>query len=547
VNGPDPGHPGSAAVNREYYEQAQAGRQDYWKRMAAPIHRRRVLLGELAAGGHGSAVDLGCGNGQLLAEISRYLPHLALAGIDLSARQIADNRAATPAIEWYEMDLDRELPETAPAIGPFDAVIASEVIEHVANPLTFLVNARRLARPDGGTLYLTTQSGPLRETERRVGHHRHFSAREMQELLVRAGWQPQRVWNTGFPFHTLSKILANLDPDRTMRRFSERQYGLGERLLCWLLRCAFVCNSRRHGPQLFAIARAQPAAQQTSPEADWEKAPDYWTAKAFSESWNRAASGSVYTHEQFVDWFAPYDLSRITGKDVLELGFGNGSMLYHMARYRPRRLCGVELGDTISETRKNLAHLQGISIELHQGDLTVVDLGPFDLVYCIGVLHHLEDPEKGFQSVIRHTRPGGDFHCWVYAREGNGLVIALVDPIRRVASRLPWWFTKYCLAAPLMVPFFAYAKLLRALRRSGLLPSNVASRLPLGAYALWIAARRWPFFHHVAFDQLVTPRTVYVPRATVDAWLAHPEIEPGSTYVVFRNGNSWELGGRRRG
>ncbi len=236
----------------------------------------------------------------------------------------------------------------------------------------------------------------------------------------------------------------------------------------------------------------------------------------------------------------PIDITALQGKSVLELGFGNGSLLFHMAASGPSRLVGVELGDTLDTARKNLAHLPPGMLELHRGDLTKVDLGVYDLVYCIGVLHHLKEPDAGFHAVLRHTRPGGQFHCWVYAQEGNGAVIHVVDPIRRVASRLPWWLTKYGVALPLSVPYFVYAK---SLRRA---PLSVAKHLPLGEYSRWIAEREFGFFHHVAFDQLVTPETHYIPRKTVQRWLAHPDVDPESTYIVRRNGNSWKLGGRKR-
>jgi hypothetical protein len=71
--------------------------------------------------------------------------------------------------------------------------------------------------------------------------------------------------------------------------------------------------------------------------------------------------------------------------------------------------------------------------------------------------------------------------------------------------------------------------------------------LPLYEYSLWIAQREFAFFRHVAFDQLVTPRTVYLDRRTLEAWLAENErIAPGSTYVTMRNANSWKFGGRAR-
>lgn len=278
-----------------------------------------------------------------------------------------------------------------------------------------------------------------------------------------------------------------------------------------------------------------------------DSSPDRGTATAFAESWNRLPRGSVYTREQFLDWFAPLDLESFRGKDVLELGFGNGSLLVHMASFGPARLCGVELGETLETARRNVEEVAGseTSLELRRGDLTRVDLGQFDLVYCIGVLHHLKSPDAGFAAVLRHTRPGGAFHVWVYAREGNAIVRFLVDPVRRVSSRLPWWITKYALALPLVLPYFFYAKLLRWLWPKGA-PRRLRPLLPLHDYSLWIASRGLWFFHHVAFDQLVTPTTAYISRGTVDRWLSDPSIERGSTYVVFRNGNSWKLGGRKK-
>jgi SAM-dependent methyltransferase len=267
---------------------------------------------------------------------------------------------------------------------------------------------------------------------------------------------------------------------------------------------------------------------------------DVGTAAAFAESWNHVGAGSVYTRAQFEDWMSPIAPDTLAGKAVLELGFGNGSLLFHAGAQRPARLVGVELGDTLARTRENLAHLPPGMLELHQGDLTKVDLGLFDLVYCIGVLHHLSDPRAGFDAVLRHTRPGGQFHCWVYAEEGNDIVIHVVDPIRRVASKLPWWLTKYGVALPLTVPYFAYAKLLKRA------PASFAEKLPLGSYSRWIAEREFGFFHHVAFDQLVTPETHYIRRREVDEWLRDARVDASTTYVVHRNGNSWKFGGRLR-
>ena len=172
-----------------------------------------------------------------------------------------------------------------------------------------------------------------------------------------------------------------------------------------------------------------------------ETAPrDQETASAFASSWNNVREGSVYTRDQFLDWFAPLGPGDLQGATVIELGYGNGSLLFHVASCGPGRLVGVELGDTSETARRNLAHA-AVKPELISGDLCAIDAGSFDVVYCIGVLHHLKDPRAGFESVLRHTRAGGRFHCWVYGYEGNEVVRLVVEPVRRLASRLPWWIT----------------------------------------------------------------------------------------------------------
>jgi SAM-dependent methyltransferase len=269
---------------------------------------------------------------------------------------------------------------------------------------------------------------------------------------------------------------------------------------------------------------------------------DQRTADAFAFSWNNLPPGSAYTEDQVADWLSPIGEKEIRGARVLEMGCGNGSLMLHVLRWAPEWLDGIDLGSAVVSATNNLKASGFCNWSVHQDDMTSHESAGYDLVYSIGVLHHLEDPKLGFDSVVRNTRAGGRFHCWVYAREGNAVVVRFVDPIRRVATHLPWWLIKYGLATPLVCPFFVYAKLLAALPRWQLFAS-----WPLYEYSLWIARREFAFFRHVAFDQLVAPRTVYVDRATIEGWLGgHDRIVPHSAYIIMRNGNSWKFGGRVR-
>jgi SAM-dependent methyltransferase len=272
--------------------------------------------------------------------------------------------------------------------------------------------------------------------------------------------------------------------------------------------------------------------------------PDQSTADAFANSWNNLPAGTVYTRAQAEDWFAPLSRADVEGRRVLELGCGNGSLMVHMIAWGPAYLEGVDLGASVDSATRNLREVAPSGWAVRKADLTTYAADvPFDVVYSIGVLHHLKHPRVGFESVLRNLKPGGRFHCWVYAYEGNGIVRWVVDPIRKIACLLPWWVTKYLIATPLVAPYYLYAKLIQRFMRD-----PAFSFLPLHAYSLWIAQREFPFFRHVAFDQLVTPQTTYIRKATIEEWLAgRGDVEEGSTYLIFRNGNSWKFGGRKRG
>jgi SAM-dependent methyltransferase len=200
---------------------------------------------------------------------------------------------------------------------------------------------------------------------------------------------------------------------------------------------------------------------------------------------------------------------------------------------------GVDLGDSVLSAKNNMKESK-INWRVEKGDLTIYRGVPKDVVYCIGVLHHLKDPIKGFNSILENTEPGGSLHAWVYAHEGNAPIRYFVDPIRKIASKLPWWFTKYVLATLLVAPYFVYAKVLYLLPRFRFL-----TKLPLYEYSLWISRRGFSFFRHVAFDQLVTPQTVYIKKETIEKWLGDKRIDQNSKYIIFRNGNSWKFGGRK--
>src|SRR4051812_14477169 len=106
---------------------------------------------------------------------------------------------------------------------------------------------------------------------------------------------------------------------------------------------------------------------------------DQQTADAFASSWNNLPPGSVYTREQFEDWLAPVSRQDVEGREVIELGCGNGSLLVHMTSWQPKQLIGVDLGESVRSARENVAHTGFDRVEVQQGDLTKYEGAGADL------------------------------------------------------------------------------------------------------------------------------------------------------------------------
>jgi SAM-dependent methyltransferase len=105
---------------------------------------RRVIA---LAGRPGRRVaDIGCGTGQLLAELATAWPASELVGVDFAASRLRTTAAAAPPATLVDADLGAPLPF---GDGVFDTIFCTEVLEHLKNPLAALWEIRRVLTRDG--------------------------------------------------------------------------------------------------------------------------------------------------------------------------------------------------------------------------------------------------------------------------------------------------------------------------------------------------------------------------------------------------------------
>ena len=115
-------------------------------------------------------------------------------------------------------------------------------------------------------------------------------------------------------------------------------------------------------------------------------------------------------------------------------------------------------------------------------------------------------------------REEGWFQIWVYGREGNGWIVYLIDPIRRLTSRMPLELLNQ-LSFLLAVPLLVTARTLYQVPWLG-------SRLPYAAYIRWLASFSLQKIHAIVLDHALTPVAHYMSRGDVE------DMVKGSGWII---------------
>ena len=261
------------------------------------------------------------------------------------------------------------------------------------------------------------------------------------------------------------------------------------------------------------------------------------TAERFGYEWTRFAEIRPEYETQFRGWIAPVTPEAFRGRIVLDAGCGKGRHLRLAAAFGAREVIGMDLGPAAEVAAQNTRDLPNVHVV--QADLTQPPVAPghVDLIYSIGVLHHLPEPEAGFRALAPLLRRDGVLVAWLYAREGNGWVLALVDPVRRITRRLPLPLVSG-LARVLTIPLWTAIRLLYAPARTH---GWLRAVLPYQRYLSDLAPFPFREVHSIAFDQLLAPVAHYMPRAHVERCFAEGKLELRA--LRWHHDNSWAAWG----
>ncbi|QEI42250.1 Ubiquinone biosynthesis O-methyltransferase [Dolichospermum sp. UHCC 0315A] len=128
------------------------------------------------------------------------------------------------------------------------------------------------------------------------------------------------------------------------------------------------------------------------------------------------------------NWLAAYNFC--TGRKpqkqdirILDAGCGSGVGTEYLVHLNPQaQVVGIDLSAGTLEVAKKRCQSSGADrVEFHHLSIYDVDKipGEFELINCVGVLHHLPDPIRGIEALAKKLAPGGIMHIFVYGELGR--------------------------------------------------------------------------------------------------------------------------------
>jgi SAM-dependent methyltransferase len=175
---------------------------------------------------------------------------------------------------------------------------------------------------------------------------------------------------------------------------------------------------------------------------------------------------------------------------------------------------------SLAAARRTLAGFPSVQVEKRSA-YKIGCRDQFDLVYSIGVIHHLQHPEHALANMVSAAKPGGRVLIWVYGRENNQWIVFLLDPLRKVLfSRLPVSLVNHLA----LYPTSALWLLLR---------------LGFGRIAYFKLLQQFSFRHlrSIVFDQMLPKIAHYWPRETVERMMRDQGLL--EVRLIWVNEMSW--------
>ena len=204
-----------------------------------------------------------------------------------------------------------------------------------------------------------------------------------------------------------------------------------------------------------------------------------------------------------------------------DIGCGTGRWARFVA-LRVGKLVCVDPSSALEVAHRTLGGADNVEfIRARADDMPLPDES-LDFAYCIGVLHHVSDPEGSLSAIAQKLRTGAPFLLYLYYALENRpawyrAIWRIADLSRRIVSRFPFALR---LAFANLVAVLIYWPLSRVARIAEAVGAN-PERLPLAIYR----AKRLYFMRADALDRFGTRVEKRFTRAAIETMMRNAGFE----------------------
>ena len=114
---------------------------------------------------------------------------------------------------------------------------------------------------------------------------------------------------------------------------------------------------------------------------------------------------------------------KLGGEKFLDAGSGSGHRITNVAGFfKECSFTGIDISETslkIANELKKFKKISNIEFIKHNIMNGIENLGKFDIILCMGVLHHLSNPEKGLQILTNALHKNGMIFLYLYGKLGG--------------------------------------------------------------------------------------------------------------------------------
>ena len=212
------------------------------------------------------------------------------------------------------------------------------------------------------------------------------------------------------------------------------------------------------------------------------------------------------------------------GKKVLDAGCGIGRNSVYALHYGAKEVFAFDVEkSTVEIAKNNLSNFKNSTVFTDSiYELKNVDNESFDIVFCIGVIHHLSSPIEAVENLYKKVKKEGKFLIWIYGKEGNERLLMLLKPIRFFTTKLPYFIVA------------GIGKLLT------LILFLILKILPTKA-EYWIRAKKMEFWHleQILIDQLIPKIAIYYSEDELKN--LYKNLKYSDIEINHTNQNSWSI------